>query len=331
MNNTKKIISIGATLLFGVCAILLFISAVQVFDTVKSVSYADIKSYLTSTGTVNLITSITTVILVIVAAVLVACNDFENPYSKALFGVVTVLILGIVINEGISMSFIKKIYGSDVPGVATAIFVLEIFSLVLIFISLFVSNEKATYGVGIAAQLLMMVALIIAFANNGYSGLSLAFAIILFIGFFATICVCIYSITSQSYYVPRKNINYFYNTGDILYTKVQLKDGDDNLHNAGLRVRVVSRSAYNTYVVESVNLPNTVVLYDVSYSSLSRLAPSSVGNISSVSTSSMPIKEAPKKEASPEEKLKKLKSLYDDGVITEEEYNEKRKKYIELL
>lgn len=31
------------------------------------------------------------------------------------------------------------------------------------------------------------------------------------------------------------------------------------------------------------------------------------------------------------ENLKKLKELYDDGIITEEEYKEKRKKYVNKI
>ena len=47
----------------------------------------------------------------------------------------------------------------------------------------------------------------------------------------------------------------------------------------------------------------------------------------------IPVKETVKEEndIDPVEKLRTLKKLLDDGVITEEEYNEKRAKYINYL
>ena len=250
---------------------------------------------------------------------------------------VKILIISFLID--ILLSFIAAMitasYMSDLrislTGSQITLIIFYIIAFIVLTVSLFLTDEKIQYITAASGIGLYFVILIIAIASAKPSGLELVYEIFYLIGLIGAIAMIIYMVASESTFSYRRRVHYSsgyaststFAVGAVVYNKNILINSLKEVVPANTRMTITGNNYNGTFNVSYIAGSEAKFIYNVGMSQLTKEKPM-------IEASAAPASK-PKPEIDATQKLKELKQLFDDGIITEEEYQEKRKKYIEML
>ena len=350
MNRTgKKVFAIVIFFFLIVCAILSFINSVKTLG-----DYADLVELLGSTNDIilygraiailGLIDAIIVFILLSIGVIITLKDEFERPsmnlliaafMTDAIFGFIGGLVAGDLVHQ----------MGFKLTAEAVLVIVFAGVAALILLVSLFIREERPAEIVASAGILILFIFVIISMSNSKPEGIGLVYDIFYMIGSLGSIGMLMtFAIIGDSYrYRYQHNGNYrapysaSYKLGDMVYNSVDLYDEEGHKIPANSSVLIISKKPDGTYrISHRHDSLGTLYVESVRGSSLTRIK--SVDNYQTEErVEPRPAPRAVAREPrpavieNPVAKLRELKELKDEGIITEEEYQEKRQKYVDKL
>ena len=323
-DTAKKVLGIIAFGILAECAVLLLIDAIILF--VNSGSYGAI----IAAGVISVIEFIILAILAIRGLVVTAQDGFDDSvnYLRASY---FIDLLFVILTTIITMA--------NLPIVSGALIVVLIFAIlaaICFLISMFMENEIpacifSLIGIGILL-IVVPVRIVALHQTNVTLGFSISDLTLLVLSIILFISLMV---PTRYRRARRQTVTAVYRLGEYVYTKYDLFDHENHKIPALSQVVIESRKQDGFYKISYFDdYHGTLYVENVRSSCLSRVRPSAA----STYAASEPVNPAQPRPANPApsssniaDKLKELQQLRSSGLITEEEYQEKRKKYVDKL